>query len=441
MQLPHDKLGRVLCVYAASQTYTSTVFEHLEAFGKYSRYGWSFVDIGLFNGGAVNLQAFDAVVLHYSVRLPFGQVSGAGQKALREFPRLKVLFIQDEYDRTNVVKTIINAVGFGLVFSVVPEHSLPRIYSPLEFPGTRFVSNFTGYVPDGLAAHIGDSIVPSKRRLTVAYRGRPLPLRYGKLGQEKVEIGRRVRAYCRDHGIPCDIAWDESARIYGDKWYRFIASAKAMLGTESGSNVFDWDGTLEQEISRYRVINPGRSDDEIYSAVVASRELDGLMNQLSPRIFEMAAARTVMVLFEGAYSAVLKPDIHFVPLKKDFSNLEQVFATLNDDEAVDAMAERAYRDIILSERHSYRQFVGMVDQAVQEGLSGLGLRVRTETQSDLPGTPGITSVPVKAMPPLPAVLTNQSKPLTRFIGRLLIATWQRVPMGIRPYIKRMLGRI
>ncbi len=441
MQPPHDKPLRILCVYAASQTYTSTVFEHLEGFRKYSRYDWGFIDISLFNNGIVNLESFDAVVLHYSVRLPFGQVSDAAQKALRNFSGLKVLFIQDEYDSTEVTKRIISTVGFGLVFSVVPDHSLARIYPPTDFPGTRFVSNFTGYVPDGLAAQIGESVEPSKRQLAVAYRGRPLPLRYGKLGQEKVEVARQVKAYCISHGITCDIAWDESSRIYGDAWYRFIGSAKAMLGTESGSNVFDWDGTLERDISSYRAANPGSSDDEIYNKVVAKRELDGLMNQLSPRIFEMAAAKTVMVLMEGQYSGVLKPHIHFVPLKKDFSNLDQVFDTLNNGEAIDAMAERAYKDIILSEMYSYRKFVGMVDEAIQGELSRLGLPIHSERQSFSRVESGITSAPLRARPPLPAFFTNQSMPLTRFVGRMLVATWQRVPIRIRPYLKRMLGRI
>lgn len=441
MQPQRDKSGRILCVYAATQTYTSTVFEHLEGFRKYSRSDWNFIDIGLFNNGTINLESFDAVVLHYSVRLPFGQVSDAAQKALRNFSGLKVLFIQDEYDYTDLTKRIISIVGFSLVFSVVPDHSLARIYPPTDFPRTRFVSNFTGYVPDGLTEKIRDSIAPSKRLVTVAYRGRPLPLRYGKLGHEKVEIGRQVKAYCLSQGVTCDIAWDESSRIYGDAWYRFIGSTKAMLGTESGSNVFDWDGTLERDISCYREANIGSSDDEIYNAVVAKRELDGLMNQLSPRIFEMAAAKTVMVLLEGAYSGVLKPHIHFVPLKKDFSNLDEVFVTLSNGEAIDAMADRVYKDIILSELYSYRRFVGMVDEAIQGELSRLGLTVQSERKSFSPVQSGITSAPLRARPPLPGLFANQSTTLTRFVGWMLIAIWQRVPLRIRPYLKRMLGRI
>jgi hypothetical protein len=439
MQPQHDsKKVKILCVYAASQTYTSTVFEHLEGFRKYSRYDWSFVDIRLFNNRIINLEPIDAVVLHYSVRLPLGQVSDAAKKALREFSRLKVLFIQDEYDFTNLTKELISSIGFGLVFSVVPEHSLSCIYPPNDFPMTRFVGNFTGYVPDGLAEQIECSITPSKRPLTVAYRGRSLPLRYGRLAQQKVAIGREVKAYCLRQGITCDIEWDESSRIYGDAWYRFIGSARAMLGTESGSNVFDWSGTLERDISRYRRANPRSSDEEIYDAVVVEREIDGLMNQLSPRVFEMAAAKTVMVLIEGAYSGVLTPHIHFLPLKEDFSNLDEVFIMLNDDQATDAMAERTYEDIILSGQYSYRNYVGMVDEAIQGQLSKLGWPVQNERQAFSPVPAGITFAPLRARPPLPA---TGLRILTRFVGWMLIVIWQRLPIRVRPHIKRVLGRI
>ncbi len=75
-------------------------------------------------------------------------------------------------------------------------------------------------------------------------RGRNLPLEYGRLGQEKVLIGKLVRTYCKSNGLYCDIEWTEENRIYGPIWYDFMASCRSMLGSESGSNVFDWDGTL-----------------------------------------------------------------------------------------------------------------------------------------------------------------------------------------------------
>jgi hypothetical protein len=434
MQLLESRIKKVLCLYGASQTYTSTVFEHLDAFRKYSAFTWSYIDISIFNDEPEDVNLYDAVVVHYSVRLPFGQINDVGVRKLCDLRGLKILFIQDEYDNTNLVKKIIRFIQFDLVFSAVPANSIQKIYPPKEFPQTRFVSCLTGYVPDGLIGQIDKITPPSKRSLFIAYRGRPLPIRYGRLGQEKVVIGQHVKTYCHKHGISCDIEWDESSRIYGEDWYAFISSAKAMLGSESGSNVFDWDGDLQQTIDHFRKITPNVTESDVYQKIIEEREVDGLMNQISPRVFEMAAAKTVMVLFEGSYSGVLEPGTHFFPLKKDFSNLDQILAELRDDIKVDAMADRVHQDLIISGKYSSRQFVGMVDSEI-ETLFGMLMRPRTCVVP--PSLSKATECPVRAKPPLP-VLTS---PLAKALGRLLIALWQQIPIRVRPYLKRLLGRV
>ena len=51
------------------------------------------------NSPVSDLALFDAVVIHYSIRLPFNEVAGETAQALEAFGGLKVLFIQDEYDQ------------------------------------------------------------------------------------------------------------------------------------------------------------------------------------------------------------------------------------------------------------------------------------------------------------------------------------------------------
>lgn len=431
-----NKIGRLLIVYAASQTYTATVFEHLDAFRKYSESECNYINIDDFNKRDLDLMVFDAVIVHYSVRLPFGQLHKSAITKLQGYAGLKILFIQDEYDNTGLSRQTIGEIGFNLVYSVVPEHSIEKIYPKNEFPATKFISCFTGYVPDSLAREVGLHIKPSKRQLNVAYRGRPLPVWYGKLGQEKIEIGRKVREYCQIHGISCDIAWEESSRIYGEDWYKFISGAKSMLGSESGSNVFDWNGSLRQEIQQYCQQNPTASQADIYRDLVERRETEGLMNQISPRIFEMAAAETVMILLEGEYSGVLKPDVHYIPLKKDFSNLDDVFKTLADDRIVDDMAERTFKDIILSGSYSYRNFIKLVDTEIESAFRQIGNELTLGNSRRPLAVDYITSVPMRAKPPLPTILSGKA----RFIGKIVVAVWQKIPVEARPYIKKIMGR-
>ena len=362
-----------LVLYNERQTFTATVYEHLSGFARYSQARVFFAH-QLNREPVTDFALFDTVVIHYSIRLPFDEIDEETARALENFSGLKVLFVQDEYDHTQRTWHWVRRLGIQLVFSAVPVESLAKVYPPDQLPGIRLVSNLTGYAPEGLAA-VSVRTPPSRRPLKIGYRGRSLPIRYGALGREKVEIGRIVKAYCESAVIAHDIAWEESDRLYGDAWYDFIGSCRAVLGTESGSNVFDWDGTLPRRIGEYKEQHPGASDHDLYIAVIAPLEQPGLMNQVSARVFEAIACRTPLVLFEGKYSGVVVPDRHFLPLRKDGSNLKEVIDRLRDDEAVDTMTERAYDEVLASGRYGYEAFIDMVDGEIHAALARRPRRV------------------------------------------------------------------
>ncbi|MBR1156117.1 hypothetical protein [Bradyrhizobium sp. JYMT SZCCT0428] len=350
----------ILFLYNSTQTYTSTVFEHVGSFAKYSKYAAFFCHLDQTTNFNVDLSRFAVVAIHYSVRLPFDQISESFADALTRYKGLKVLFIQDEYDYTFRAWHWISRLGVRLVFTAVPVDSIVKIYPPGKFPGVRFVNNLTGYVPEHL--RLSTNSPPASKRDTIfGYRGRPLPIRYGALAIEKVLVGKLVKDFCEVTNIKSDIAWSESERIYGDKWYEFLTSCRAILGSESGSNVFDWDNSLTDKIEAFKRDNPSATNDEIYSKIVEPVELPGLMNQISPRVFETIAAGAVLVLFEGNYSGLLKPWEHFIPLKKDGSNLAEVWRLLQDGAYVDELTRRAVQDIIAPKNYDYRSYVTMVD--------------------------------------------------------------------------------
>ena len=79
-----------------------------------------------------------------------------------------------------------------------------------------------------------------------------------------------------------------------------------------------------------------------------------------------------MVLFEGEYSNVLEPGRHFVVLKKDYSNFEEVVEKIKDHEYLQKMADRTYQEVALNPRWSYREFIRVIDQAIDVEVDKLG---------------------------------------------------------------------
>lgn len=427
----------ILILYNSSQTYTNTVYEHLCSFLRYSLNRFWYAHHDERQNFCVDLRRFDAVAVHYSVRLPYDQISESAAEILAQYTGLKFLFIQDEYNNTHRSWEWINRIGFDLVFTVVPEKHIAQVYPPEIFPNTKFVGNLTGYVPEHIG-YVGRVSWPSERDLLVGYRGRDLPLEYGKLGKEKVEIGRLVRSYCEGKSLPSDIEWTEGARIYGVKWYDFVVSCRSMLGSESGSNVFDWDGSLAEKIRIFRKNNPSAQDDVVYRSLIEPHETAALMNQISPRAFEAIALKTVLVLFEGEYSGVLKADVHYISLKKDGGNLDDVFVRLSDAEYVDRMAKKAYEDIIESGKYSYESFVRMVDRelefAVNKKRSELNEAESTGSVEWFGIPSSITTFPIRMVPPKQYGWRDFPLLFGEFI-------WWKLPASLRIYLKPKLKRL
>ena len=370
----------VLVLYSPHALFTSTVMEHINSFGQYSRNDIYYATAVDGVDCLYDIERFDVIVIHYSVRLSLEQhISPQVAAAVSGARGHRVLFIQDEYEYTERARRWMEALNIDTVFTCIPDGQSKKIYPPGRFERVRFVTNLTGYVPERLEKM--ESYRPLvERPIHVGYRGRPLPFRFGDLARDKYMIGHRMRQECRSRGIPHDIEVEEDKRIYGDGWYDFLSSCRSVLGSESGSNVFDDDGSIGRQIQSALVENPWLTYEEIRERYLASHESALRMNQISPRVFEAAAMKTALILFEGGYSGLLQPDVHYVSLKKDFSNLEFVIERLFDVDRLQEMVDRTYRTLISSGRWSYKAFVGHFDEHLNAVLPNAG-GARTEMSS------------------------------------------------------------
>jgi hypothetical protein len=346
---------RLLVAYSKASTFVQTTRDYLLMLKQHLGYDTDYVHVTHGAKLAVDLNEYDVVFNNYCVRHCFdGYVSDSFSEKLKSYRGLKVMAVQDEYDRTNAVRAAIRDLGFHIVLTCVPQASLDYVYPRKLFRDIEFITVFTGYVSTQLLLRAETPKPLAERSIRVGYRGRDIGGRYGQLGFDKFEIGRRMAIECARQGIPSDIAMDEKSRIYGPAWFDFIENCQVMLGSESGSNVFDFDGSIHERYERMKSAYGGRPPSYAeFAPVVAEREKEISMGQISPRIFECAALHTPMVLFRGRYSDAIAADVHYIPLEKDFSNIRTVLERIQDLRALEAMARRAYDDLIGSGRYTY----------------------------------------------------------------------------------------
>ena len=346
------------------RTHANTVLDHIGSFLRFSIHDVvTFNPCGLAASRYLDLDQFDVVVIHYSIFIISDYyLAPAFKEKIREFAGLKVQFIQDEYRWVDRISATMRELGVNVLFTCVGESSLPKIWNEDRLPGVLKVPTLTGYVPEGLSAVRAPLL--RERPLEIGYRGRDVPWWLGDLGQEKIRIGKGVLERAGRYGLRCDIAWTEDRRIYGQKWVRFIMSCRAVLGTESGASITDIDGSIEAAVKDYLRDHPQADFEEVQRVVLAPHEGNAPVVAISPRAFEAAALRTAQILFPGKYSGILEPWVHYLPLERDFSNLDDVVRYLRDDPFIETMIETAHRDLVRSGAFSYRTFIGGFDDVV-----------------------------------------------------------------------------
>ncbi|MGH2488556.1 MAG: hypothetical protein ACRDFR_02925, partial [Candidatus Limnocylindria bacterium] len=339
------------------------VLEHALSFERFSRFPvWSLNTSEGFPRALAD-HRFKVVVLHYSL---FGSDEYQLNEAFLEYLRanregLRVGFFQDESYYTRQRFAFIDDYRLDWVYTLLQPAEAARIYGSRTH-GPRLFSTIPGFVGDDLLRQASRFARPqSERNIDIGYRARTLPFYMGRGAQEKSEISRRFVALTGGMGLRLDIAIDEASRLYGDAWYRFLGSCRAVLGVEAGVSIFDVDGEARAATEDLLAREPDLSFEEVSERILERWEDNVFYRTVSPRHFEAAAFDTCQILFEGSYSGVLEAGTHYIPLRKDFANLDEVIRSFRDVELRSRIVSTARRDLIESGRYSYATFVRQFD--------------------------------------------------------------------------------
>jgi hypothetical protein len=373
----------ILLLCNDSRRHAANVLDHIHALRADSRHTVQlFNPVGERTPHDLGLESFDVVVIHYTiVTILQSYFPSWLSEQVAEFGGLKVQFLQDEYRWIDEITSKIRSLGIDVVFTLAPPGEVPKIYGE-RTPGVQTVTTLAGFVPDYLVL---ERVPPlGERPIDVGYRGRTVPFWLGRLGQEKVEIGRGFRSRAATYGLTSDIAWGENDRIYGKAWNRFLASCRTTLGTESGASIADYDGSVERRVRDFLSNRPTASFEEVEKEVLEPFEGNLDIRVISPRQFEAAALRTTLVLFPGEYSGRLEPWRHYIPLEKDFSNMEDVVEHIRDAPFLEEMVARTYDEVARSEQNSLKTFVSEFDDLVSDHVparAGANHRPRVRSRS------------------------------------------------------------
>jgi hypothetical protein len=425
----------LLCNLPGRDSNAGTITHHVTAFERYSRHNV----FRLSKRGALpsrlDLDRFDVVAIHYTIWVASeGHLAPSAAARIARFPGLKVQFRQDEYFTVDAMNDAMRRLGIDVLYTCVPQEGVDQVYPARALPNARRVTTLTGFVPEALT---GREVPPIRERtIDVSYRARRPPYSLGELAVEKWRIVPQFLEATRHHGLATDLSYQEKDRLYGERWIALLTSSKCTLGVESGASVFDFTGQIQRDVERYLAEHPEASFEDVQRRFLAREENRIPTNQISPRCFEAAALRTAMILFEGDYSGILEPWRHYVPLKKDFSNIEEVVSAIRDPDKLQAIADRAYREVAMSPLYSYRHFVAGFDDLIEQEF-----RARNKRATARPYTRGAYA---RALWTSPGYVAHAAFLLAwrLFFGaqlrKLFHHLWYKLPMARREQMRPLL---
>jgi hypothetical protein len=356
----------------------ATITDHIDAFGRYSEFPVARLNTGGGFPSDLASLSFDAVVLHYSLFAsgPWPYLIGEGfLDWLEASDAYKVAFFQDEHEYCRRRFAFLDEYGVDCVYTCLDPADFEATYGS-HTSVSRLVSYMPAYVSPDMVAEAARLHRPdAERTIDVGYRTRPTPPYFGRGGVEKVEIGERFAERAAGSGLSLDISAREQDRLYGDDWYEFLASSRGQLGTESGTSCVDLEDEVREEYLRRTEAGDEVTLESLEAGALGRWDGKVQLRTTSSRHFEAAAMRVCQIMYEGRYNGVLVADRHYLALKKDFSNFDDVLARFLDPEVRAGVAENAYADLIASGRYSYERFIAGFDRVLRDA----GLEPPAET--------------------------------------------------------------
>lgn len=310
----------------------------------------------------INGEMFDVVLFHYSA-----MELRTSDKYWDNFRRLmttvwrtylckKIIMVQDDYTITKRIWDLALGIKADKIYTVMRECDCLTLYPPNILGNIEIKTVLTGYIEE---SYINKIHLQSHRcrKYDVVYRAQKLPYKYGKHGQLKYELALYFRERLKDSGLICDLAGTDGNKgaVPGDSWFDFLASSRTTIGCLGGAGFADITGDYETKVREYTALHTDATYEETKDACFSNIE-ENLTGVISPRIFDATITKTCQILVGEDYQGILMPNIDYIVLDTDFSNIDEVVMKMKDIDYCEEIAENCYEHVVKSQKYTYAKF-------------------------------------------------------------------------------------
>ena len=309
---------------------------------------------------------FEIIALHYTFLMrrqnPKFNILLNKIKWISDSPALKIAIPQDEGTCSHILDETLYLLGIDIIFS--PHFSDDSPLYPL-CRKTAFIQKcLLAYVHPNIESGIDHKI--ADRKMDIFYRARGEPLYFGESLYLKGKIAEVFEYEATKYDLKTSISTKVEDRMNGPEWFDALRNTKMVLGTYAGYNTINPYGERKDQFNYIGSTGDISDNKHVLKFLDKSEWNSCKLHALAPRHFEAIQAGTCQILIEDDYQGILKPNIHYIPIKKDFSNIEDVLNIAMDSEYLQTIADRAYKDIIKSNKYSRDVFANLIKNTINE---------------------------------------------------------------------------
>lgn len=249
----------------------------------------------------------------------------------------KIALPQDDYDSSSILDQWMVDWDIDRVYTVISNH-WDLIY-PKYIKKGDIKLGYTGYISEAWINKWSRPKELRSRKIDVSYRTHHLSKNRCYLRNLKYVIADRFKdKFGNDDRFNIDISNDKKDFILGQNWHSFIENSKACLVTPSGSSLLDPEGSIRRKVEIFETINSDPQFFDVQQNCYPGIDRDFMFTAISPRNIEAALARTIQIGTEGVYSKIMEPDLHYIKLDEDCSNVSEIKEMLLDHHYLDIIS-------------------------------------------------------------------------------------------------------
>lgn len=313
------------------------------------------------DGLAALVKRHDAIVILHSVFSNQCNLGGWLYRAIRASRLSKAYFIGNEYKLMPQKMHFSEDLGIDLL---VTQSESPPVHALYK---QRLGCDIVGIPYTGLDVETFRPEVPwAQRPIDIGYRSADAPWYLGH--DERRTLSEGVTRRAPAHDLKVDVSLADADRFDTAGWARFLNTTKAQLGSEAGGDCFELDDVTRLAVNKFLSENPAATFETVRDRFFSDKTPRTSLRVIAGRNIEAAGTKTVQILFEGEYSGYLQPDVHYIPLKKDFSNWEEVVAKLKDERHCRKLVDNAYE--LATTKLTYERLMARFDRALTPILGG-----------------------------------------------------------------------